>query len=262
MGPALKKIITGDIERLRTEARAGGKRAANALVTLAQHCCRVVEELEQMHHQLAVKLARNSTLWPMMVGGNRASSRKELEARVDALQVGEGRDDVHIVAPKKRARRVGSLLSTANRYVDRVEYLIRCTQRGDAPKAQKCLDQSQIDRARKLKNEPDQELHEQLVVDVIQTYFCNGDFLTNPDLASLGIKANEGYFEKGTLGINTRRAKRESGSVMQHASASTYESQEKGRSIAAAQKKQRGSIEQQLRSAFRYRHGLDSIGGK
>jgi hypothetical protein len=262
MSPALRKIIAGDIERLRTKARAGDKRAAAALVTLAQHCCRVVEEFEQEHHQLAVELARDSAIWPMMVGGNRASSRKQLEERVDALQIGEGRDDVHIVAPKKGARRVSSLLSTANRYVDRVEYLIRCTQRGDAPKAQKCLDQSQIDRARKLKGEPDQKLHEQLVLDVIRTCFCRGDFLHNPDLAKIGIKANDGYFKKGNLGINTRRAKRESGSVMQHASASTYESQEKGRSIAAAQKKQRGSIEQQLRTAFRYRHGLDSIGGK
>jgi len=262
MSPALKKIIAGDIERLRTKARAGDKRAATALVTLAQHCCRVVEEFEQKHHQLAVKLARNSTLWPMMVGGNRASSRKELQARVDALQVGEGRDDAHIVAPKKGVRRVSSLLSTASRYVDQAEYLIRRAQNGKSRTAEACLNRALIGRARKLKNHPYQKLHEQLVLDVIRTYFCRDDFLNNPELAEIGIKANDGYFEKRNLGINTRRAKRESGSVMQQAGASTYESQEKVRSIAAAQKKQRGSIEQQLRTAFRYRHGLDSIGGK
>ncbi len=262
MKPSLEKFCRGPVQALRNRALKGNIDAIKDLAALSHHLCTSLREVEEANLDCVASLARNVTEWPMMVGGNRASSRKQLEERVATLQLGEGRDDAHIVAPIKGVRRVSSLLSTANRYVDQAQYLIRCAQSGGSPKAEACLTQAQVDRARKLKKEPSQKLHEQLVVDVIQTYFCNGDFLTNPDLASLGIKANEGYFEKGTLGIIKRRATRESGSVMQQASASTYESQEKVRSIAAAQKKQRGSIEQQLRTAFRYRHGLDSIGGK
>lgn len=262
MKPSLEKFCRGPVQALRNRALKGNVDAIKDLAALSHHLCTALREVEETNLDCVVSLARNVTEWPMMVGGNHASSRKELERRVKRLQIGKGRDDVHIVAPKEGTSRVADLQSTANKYVDQAEYLIRCAQRGGAPTAEACLTQSQIDRARKIKKKPSQELHEQLVLDVIRTYFCRSDFLANPDLASLGIKANEEYFKKRNLGINTRRAKRESGSVMQQASASTYESQEKVRSMAAAQKKQRGSIEQQLRTAFRYRHGLDSIGGK
>ena len=257
MGPALKKIITGDIERLRTEARAGGKRAANALVTLAQHCCRVVEELEQMHHQLAVKLARNSTLWPMMVGGNRASSRKELERRVERLQIGKGRDDVHIVAPKEGTSRVADLQSTSNKYVDRAEFLLRRAQSKKSKLAADNLSKDIIARAKAIGQLSESNFTEygHLVFDIIVHVFCQrGDVLSNPDLAALSEKVKSGYLERREPGIRMRNDRRKNGTFVQSAYAQKNEKTERSNAERAAQNQQRASIKQQLIDAFFGRH--------
>ena len=262
MKPSLEKFCRGPVQALRNRALKGNIDAIKDLAALSHHLCTSLREVEEANLDCVAALAHNVTEWPMMVGGNRASSRKELEARVDALQVGEGRDDAHIVAPKKGVRRVSSLLSTASRYVYQAEDLIRRAQSGKSRTAEACLNRSLTGRARKLKNEPSQKLHEQLVVDVIRIYFCRDDFLNNPELAKIGIKANEGYSKKRNLGINQRRAKRESGTVIEQLTAATFESQEKGRSANAARTQQRASIEQQLRFAFRYRHRAGSPGEK
>ena len=257
MKPSLEKICRGPVQALRNHALKGNIDAIKDLAALSHHLCTALREVEETNLDCVASLARKVPEWPMMVGGNRASSRKELERRVERLEIGKGRDDVHIVAPKEGTSRVADLQSTSNKYVDRAEFLLRRAQSKKSKLAADNLSKDIIARAKAIGQLSESNFTEygHLVFDIIVHVFCQrGDVLSNPDLAALSEKVKSGYLEKREPGLRIRNDRRKNGTFVQSAYAQENEKTERSNAERAAQNQQRASIKQQLIDAFFGRH--------
>lgn len=247
MKPAITQFLKGEIEPLRERAKAGEIDAIKELVVVARHLCLVVEEIESQQLGCVVQMARRVTEWPMVVGGNYAASRTELEARVERLQVGKGRTDAHIVAPEKRGPNVADLRTAAHAAVDQAASLIRAAQRNKKSSFSPSI-HSRVQKIGLLKRDNRTE-YGQLVWDVIIDQ-CGGDVLNDQNLCGLGQSAFDSYLADRKKGITQRRVKREEtnwegAEMLEHVAIQKAQ--------VAAKNKQRGSIKAQVMSAFRYR---------